>query len=101
MRHANLEAQAEGLFRDRHDARHLGLHLAALEVEAQSHRLPGRGQLPADDLHHAGQNRLLDVGQLAQGAVPALAAQQQIDDGRSQGQVQLQDRQRTQRLHAD
>ena len=50
VRHANLEAQAERLLGDRHDARHLGLHLAALEVEAQAYRLPGSGQFAADDL---------------------------------------------------
>ncbi len=64
VRHANFEAETKSLFIHRHDARHLGLHLAALEVEAQPHRLPGRGQLAADDLDHAGQDRLFNIGEL-------------------------------------
>ena len=36
------------------------------KVEAQANRLPRGSQLAADDLHHRAENRLLDVGQLAQ-----------------------------------
>ena len=50
------------------------LHLAALERKTQAHRLPGRGQFPADDLDHGADKRLLDVGQLPHRTIFSVAA---------------------------
>ena len=78
--HANLKTQAESFLVDRDDARHLGLHLAVFKVEAETHRLPGRGQLATDDFDDAAQNCFFNVGQLAQRTVFAFAAKKKVDD---------------------
>ena len=98
MGHADFKTQAQGLFIHRHDARHLGLHLPPLKVEAQAYGLPRGGQFPADDLHHRAQDGLFDVGQLPQRTFPAIPSEEEVNDRRGQGQIELQHRQRAQRL---
>ena len=78
---------------DGHDAGNLGLHLAAFKVEAQADRLPGGGQFAADDLNHADQDGLFNVGKFAQRTLFPIAAEKEVDDGRSKREIELQHRQ--------
>ena len=98
VRHANLEAQAKRLLGNGDDARHLGLHLPALEAEAQAHLLPSNRQLAAYDLDDAPQNRLFNIREFAQRPILAVAAQKQIDDRWRETHIEVQYRERTQRL---
>ena len=98
LRHSDLEAQTERLFLHRHDSRDLRLHLAALEVETQAHRLPRRAQFAADNLHNAAEDGFFNVCEFPKRSLLSLAAKQQVDDRRSEGQIQLQHRERAQRF---
>jgi len=91
FRHFDFEAEAKTFFFGRHEALGLQDLLASAEVEFQRNRLPGCLQLAAHDADDAFQNLFLDLGDGA-GNFAALAfpAQHDVDDGESDGEIELE-----------
>jgi hypothetical protein len=65
FRHGDAEGEGQSFVVGRHQTQRIRRLLAAVEPELQSQRLPRNSQFATDDLHHALQNLLFDLGHIA------------------------------------
>src|SRR5208282_3536695 len=91
FRHFDFEAEAKTFFFGRHKALGLQELLACAEVEFERNCLPGCLQFAAHDADDAFENLFLDLGDGAGNfAAIALPAEHDVDDGESDGEIELE-----------